>query len=61
MSALKEDSIELIRNSNVFCCAASLKIIIKLADKNIIIFIDTGSEINIIDEREINNRGLITI
>ena len=61
ISALKENFVELIKNNNVFYCAASLKIIIKLADENIIAFINTGSEINIINEREINNRGLITI
>ena len=42
-------------------CAASLKIIIKLANKNIIAFIDTGFKINIINEREINSRDLIII
>ena len=42
-------------------CAASLKIIIKLANKDIIAFIDTGSETNIINEKKTNNRGLITI
>ena len=52
MSALKEDSTKLIRNSNVLCCAANLKIIIKLADEDIIAFINTGSEINIINKRE---------
>ena len=60
INAFKKNSIKLIKNSNVFCCAASLKIIIKLADEDIIIFIDTGSEINIINKREINSRGLIT-
>ena len=60
ISALKKDSIKLIRNSNVLYCAASPKIIIKLADEDIIAFIDTGSEINIINKREANNRGLIT-
>ena len=60
MSAFKEDSAGLIRNSNVFCCAASLKAVIKLADENIIALIDTGSKINIIDEREADSRGLIT-
>ena len=60
ISALKKDSIELIKNSNVLCCAASLKIIIKLADEDIIALIDTGSKTNIIDEREIDSRSLIT-
>ena len=60
INALKEDSVELIRNSNVLCCAASLKIIIKLANKDIIALIDTGSKTNIINKREINSRGLIT-
>ena len=59
ISALKEDFIKLIRNNNVFCCAASLKIIIKLANKDIIVFIDIGFKINIINEREINSRDLI--
>ena len=59
ISALKKNSIELIRNNNVLCCAASLKAIIKLANEDIIVFIDTGFEINIINEREANNRGLI--
>ena len=59
MSAFKEDSIKLIKNSNVFCCAVSLKAIIKLADEDIIVFIDIGSEINIINKRKINSRGLI--
>ena len=43
----------------MLCCAVNLKIIIKLAVKNIIVFIDIGSEINIINEREINSRSLI--
>ena len=43
----------------MFCCAVSLKIIIKLADENIIVFIDIRSKINIINERKINSRGLI--
>ena len=60
MSALKENSIRLVRNSNVLCCAASLKIIIKLADEDIIALIDTGSEINIINEKKADSRGLIT-
>ena len=42
-------------------CAANLKIIIKLANKYIIALIDTGSKINIINEKKTNNRGLITI
>ena len=61
ISALKKNSIELIRNSNVLCCAVNLKIIIKLADENIIAFINTGFKINIINEREANSRGLIII
>ena len=60
INALKKNSIKLIRNSNVLCCAASLKIIIKLADENIIAFINTRSETNIINEKKINSRGLIT-
>ena len=52
INALKEDFIELIKNSNVFCYAANPKTIIKLADKDIIAFIDTGSKINIIDEKK---------
>ena len=59
INALKKNSIKLIKNSNMLYCAANLKIIIKLINKDIIIFIDTGSEINIINEREINSRGLI--
>ena len=60
INALKENSIELIKNNNVLCCAANLKIIIKLANENIIAFINTGSETNIINKRKTNNRGLIT-
>ena len=45
----------------MLCCAANLKIIIKLADEDIIALIDTGSEINIIDKREADSRGLIII
>ena len=60
INAFKKNSTELIKNNNIFYCAANLKIIIKLADENIIVFIDTGSEINIIDKREINSRDLIT-
>ena len=45
----------------MLCCAANLKIIIKLINKNIIAFIDTGSKINIINKREINSRSLIII
>ena len=60
ISAFKENSAELIRNSNMLCCAASPKAVIKLADENIIALIDTGSETNIIDEREADSRGLIT-
>ena len=45
----------------MLCCAVSLKIIIKLADENIIAFIDIESETNIIDKREANSRGLIII
>ena len=40
---------------------ASLKIIIKLTDENIIIFINIGSEINIINKKKTNSRGLIII
>ena len=61
MSALKKIFIKLIRNNNIFYCAVNLKIIIKLTDENIIIFINTGSEINIIDKREADSRGLIII
>ena len=60
MSALKKDSAELIRNSNMFYCAANLKVIIKLINENIIALIDTGFKINIIDERKADSRGLIT-
>ena len=59
ISALKKDFIKLIRNSNVLCYAVNLKIIIKLADKDIIVFIDTGSETNIINEKKADSRGLI--
>ena len=45
----------------MLCCAANPKIIIKLIDENIIAFIDTGSEINIINEKKTNSRGLIII
>ena len=51
ISALKKDFIKLIKNNNVLYCAANLKIIIKLADENIIAFINTGSEINIINKK----------
>ena len=61
MSALKKDFIKLIRNSNVLYYAANLKIIIKLADEDIIAFINTGSEINIINKKKIDSRGLIII
>ena len=55
ISALKKNSAELIRNNNMLCCAANLKIIIKLANKDIIVFINTGSKINIINKRKINS------
>ena len=45
----------------MLCCAANLKIIIKLINKNIIIFINIKSEINIINKKKTDNRGLITI
>ena len=46
-------SVKLIRNNNIFYCAASLKVVIKLTDENIIIFIDIGSKINIIDKKNL--------
>ena len=61
MNAFKENFIKLIKNNNIFYCAANLKIIIKLADENIIIFINTGFKINIINERETDSRDLIII
>ena len=61
ISAFKKNFIELIRNNNIFCCAVNLKIIIKLANKDIIIFINTGSEINIIHKRKTDSRDLIII
>ena len=60
ISALKKFFVELIRNNNIFYYTASPKIVIKLADENIIIFINIGSETNIINNKKINNRGLIT-
>ena len=59
ISALKKFFIKFFKNNNVLCCAANLKIIIKLINKNIIAFINIGSEINIINKKETNNRGLI--
>ena len=43
----------------MLCCAVNLKIIIKLADEDIIALIDTGFKTNIIDKREVNSRSLI--
>ena len=59
INAFKKNSIKLIKNNNVLCCAANSKIIIKLINKDIIAFINTGFKINIINEKEINSRGLI--
>ena len=51
ISALKKDFIELIKNNNIFYYAANPKIILKLINENIIIFINTKSEINIINKK----------
>ena len=61
ISALKKDSIKLVKNSNMLCYAASPKTIIKLADEDIIALIDTGFKTNIINKRKANSRGLIII